>query len=65
MIGKPCLDGRHEAEAFDAPELVVIGNEGFDDALHLLQVFEHPIDTLVYELYDLTDEEIKIVEGAS
>jgi hypothetical protein len=30
---------------------------------HQIQATDHEIDTLVYKHYDLTDEEIKIVEG--
>lgn len=37
----------------------------YDDStpMELIFVIENQIDQLVYQLYDLTEEEIKIVEG--
>jgi len=34
-----------------------------EDARRQVKQYEHQIDQLVYKLYNLTDEEIKIVEG--
>lgn len=47
----------------------ILAITGTDDYLNnpskqtQVQEYEHQIDQLVYELHDLTDEEIQIIEG--
>jgi len=49
------LDHLHEAEAHTPQEQTALQRQ--------IEATDEQIDTLVYELYELTEEEIRIVEG--